>query len=611
MRSQRTRTRAAALVLALLAVGSLLAPTPAAADVPPPGWGVDEPGVDGLGINYGGVGVVPADWHPEDLAALDGIGIDRVRTTFYRATINPSAGLFKWATVDRLMAEIADNDQRMLAIPAYGQTWGEGGTNPPDTDPERADFADYTEAIVDRYRPGGAYWVGCDGTPPTYAVGTDDPGQAWHCPAAASSDEDDVNDLDSSALLEVEVWNEPQYNWNSTAGTHAAAEYAALVRRVEDEIDGFPMHIDIAIAADWVHAPGERTLSPAPGNGEGFFERLLAADDDLVDVIDAVSLHPYSDWGNDDVFGPMEDGGQSYGFEFRDRIEILLDQLDAEGGGWDDLPVWITEIGWSLGGAPNGWATEAEQAEWSHQAVVQAFREDDYEGRVDRVYLYSGSRNAAANPRTLPSTDDQAYFGTFESDGDPQPVFDSLEFLLTATGQYAFTDTFADTPFVEDIAWLSEEDITQGYDEDNTFRPSTTITRQAVAAMFYRAAGSPSFSPGSPDFSDVSAGHPFFLEIEWASNQGIVNGYSDGTFRPGNDVTRQAAVAFFYQQAGSPAFSPGAQDFSDVGSGNPFRKAIEWAAAQDTVEGYPDGTFRPSNPVSRQAEAAFFRRHFT
>lgn len=50
-------------------------------------------------------------------------------------------------------------------------------------------------------------------------------------------------------------------------------------------------------------------------------------------------------------------------------------------------------------------------------------------------------------------------------------------------------------------------------------------------------------------FSDVPKGHPFFDEIEWLATTGITTGYDDGTFRPGQQVTRQATAAFFYRHA--------------------------------------------------------------
>jgi hypothetical protein len=48
--------------------------------------------------------------------------------------------------------------------------------------------------------------------------------------------------------------------------------------------------------------------------------------------------------------------------------------------------------------------------------------------------------------------------------------------------------------------------------------------------------------------------------------------------------------------------------FSDVGDGNQFHDDIDWMVDQEIADGFSDGTYRPSQPVSRQAMAAFMRR---
>lgn len=54
------------------------------------------------------------------------------------------------------------------------------------------------------------------------------------------------------------------------------------------------------------------------------------------------------------------------------------------------------------------------------------------------------------------------------------------------------------------------------------------------------------------DFSDVPPDHPFAAEIAWLAEEGITDGFSDGTFRPGAAITRQAMAAFVYRYATSP-----------------------------------------------------------
>ena len=173
-----------------------------------------------------------------------------------------------------------------------------------------------------------------------------------------------------------------------------------------------------------------------------------------------------------------------------------------------------------------------------------------------------------------------------------------------------FKDVPADYPFVNDINWLAQRRITTGY-PDGTFRPNGSVERGAMAAFFYRMAGSPQFTaPSTPSFKDVPRDHPFYKEIEWMRARGITTGWSDGTFRPNDAVNRDAMAAFFYRFAGSPAYSaPAVSPFSDVSAGSQFYREIAWLAEQRITTGWADGSFRPVQPIERGAMAAFLHRY--
>lgn len=115
--------------------------------------------------------------------------------------------------------------------------------------------------------------------------------------------------------------------------------------------------------------------------------------------------------------------------------------------------------------------------------------------------------------------------------------------------------------------------------------------------------------PLLPRFSDVSPTTDFADEIEWLRAVRISGGWSDGTFRPVQPVARDAMAAFLYRAAGSPAFTPPARPtFSDVPVGSDFYKEIEWLWSKKWTTGYGDGTYRPLAPINRDAMAAFLYR---
>ncbi len=181
---------------------------------------------------------------------------------------------------------------------------------------------------------------------------------------------------------------------------------------------------------------------------------------------------------------------------------------------------------------------------------------------------------------------------------------------VTVEALQSFSDVGLAHPFFLDVAWLVAAGVTSGY-SDGTFRPASPVTRMAMAAFLYRFSGSPPFTPPvTPSFSDVPASHPFFFEIEWLASTGITTGYPDGTFRPSARITRQAMAAFLYRHAGEPPFTPPVTpSFSDVPASHPFYTEIEWLASTGVAAGYADGSFRPTVKVTRQATAAFLHRY--
>jgi hypothetical protein len=171
-----------------------------------------------------------------------------------------------------------------------------------------------------------------------------------------------------------------------------------------------------------------------------------------------------------------------------------------------------------------------------------------------------------------------------------------------------FTDVTITNPFCFDIEWMADEGLTTGF-PDGTFRPGDTITRQALAAFLWRLVGEPEPAPDAPTFDDVPESHPFHEAISWLAGEGITTGFDDGTFRPTGAVTRQAMAAFMWRLVGEPEPAPDAPTFDDVSESHPFHEAISWLAEVRISEGFADGTFRPANAITRQAMAAFVRRY--
>ncbi|WP_394216898.1 S-layer homology domain-containing protein [Brachybacterium vulturis] len=175
----------------------------------------------------------------------------------------------------------------------------------------------------------------------------------------------------------------------------------------------------------------------------------------------------------------------------------------------------------------------------------------------------------------------------------------------------AFLDVPPDLMYREEIEQLAaaEPPITRGW-PDSTYRPLAEIQRDAMVAFVYRALGEPAFDPPQTSpFRDMPPSRMFYKEITWAHHpdRGITQGWPDGTFRPTAPVERGAVAAFLYRA--SRATSTKTSDrFSDVPRDHQFAKEITWLADSGITTGWPDGTFRPVAPITRDAMAAFMIR---
>lgn len=225
--------------------------------------------------------------------------------------------------------------------------------------------------------------------------------------------------------------------------------------------------------------------------------------------------------------------------------------------------------------------------------------------------------NALGRPITK---NDPGYSKKFDRDGDgvgcenPPAGYVKPAPKPTPAPQPIVNTRFVDVPnsraFATEINWLAAQGISTGW-SDRTFRPDLTVERGAMAAFFYRMAGSPSYTaPQHSRFRDVSTSHQFYKEISWMADRGITTGYSDGTFRPDASVTRDAMAAFFYRMSGSPEYSaPATSRFRDIKPGDQFYKEVSWMATRGITTGWADGTFRPTDTVRRDAMAAFIYRY--
>ena len=148
-----------------------------------------------------------------------------------------------------------------------------------------------------------------------------------------------------------------------------------------------------------------------------------------------------------------------------------------------------------------------------------------------------------------------------------------------------------------------------GY-SDGTVRPNGRITRAEVATIFFRLltddARQRNWSSEN-NFSDVSADKWYNNAVSTLCHMGVLGGYSDGTFRPNAPITRAefAKIAVSFAQAnGSAVYSY----FTDVKTTDWFAPYVTAAKDSGLIEGYSDGSFKPENRITRAEACAIVNR---
>lgn len=142
----------------------------------------------------------------------------------------------------------------------------------------------------------------------------------------------------------------------------------------------------------------------------------------------------------------------------------------------------------------------------------------------------------------------------------------------------------------------------------NLIKPESKITRAELAMVLYRLLKEDirdRYEISINTFADVDEESWYNIAISTMANLGIVNGYEDGTFRPGKYVTRAEYAAMLARMDFSSSLL--ADEFIDT-VGHWAEEYIRKAAAVGWIMGYDDGSFRPEETVSRAQTATMINR---
>jgi len=168
----------------------------------------------------------------------------------------------------------------------------------------------------------------------------------------------------------------------------------------------------------------------------------------------------------------------------------------------------------------------------------------------------------------------------------------------------SFSDVPRDFWAYEPVKALYGKGIIKGM-EENRFGANNNITREEVAALTVRAFGL-SLKESTLIFKDVSSEAWYAAEVMIAASNGVLKGYPDGTFGAGKSITRQDLAVMLYNTLTpeEKLSSEGGRSFTDEESISAYAlEAVKAMSSEGIINGYEDGSFRPGENATR-AEVA-------
>lgn len=182
--------------------------------------------------------------------------------------------------------------------------------------------------------------------------------------------------------------------------------------------------------------------------------------------------------------------------------------------------------------------------------------------------------------------------------------------LLLSLAGFAFASGFSDIQghwAEKQINKWAEKGLASGY-ADGAFKPDREVTRAEFVTLVNRSFGFENRS-SEAGFADVKPGQWYYSSVAAAKAAGYISGYPDGSFRPDQTITRQEVAVILVRLLGLEHTTEGLEKFKDS---RPIpawsRSAIGALSRAGLISGYPDGTFKAERSITRAESLASLDR---
>ena len=403
---------------------------------------------------------------------------------------------------------------------------------------------------------------------------------SWEFEVPAAWDDDGTKTtVNEQTLFWVRISVNEDTTINSAADAGEVALHAYnLVLSVEDERGN---SIEGMVGEDFVIEGGTSNATTGMREmGDGVYQ--LALDADLSDSNYTVSAHETGYVNEEVTTGVLSTLQKSFDVEL--QFSHIITVVDEDGNDLTPSQVSVDSTNCTISGSTAYCPLSA--SEDNSDAVLTVVKSGYYTVETS----LSASRD---------SKDDPQVETVIELTEDPTACVSGFEDIY---GHWA--EAYIEELFCRDVVAGKSETI---------FDPSGEATRAEFLKMAILNAGyDVEGATGGEDFLDVSTGDWYYEYVSFGAEEGFIEGYDDGTFLPNAPINRAEALVITMRIAGVAEYEVDAdwEEFDDVSSTDWFAYAVEVAADEGIVEGYDDGDFRPGNNITRAEVAAISVRTY-
>ena len=170
-----------------------------------------------------------------------------------------------------------------------------------------------------------------------------------------------------------------------------------------------------------------------------------------------------------------------------------------------------------------------------------------------------------------------------------------------------YTDLNMEAWYHDGIHYCLDEGLMDGVGT-GLFAPNATTSRAMIVTILWRLRGSPE-AEAAEMFTDVAPGDWYADAIAWATSEGVAEGYEDGSFRPNDAITREQLAAMLWRYAGSPGSDGALSAFVDWADTSSWaQQALSWAVAQGLITGVDSDSLSPKGQATRAQTATILMR---